>query len=231
MDLKALEALLDKKLRPLATKDDLNLLKETIDGVIQQNIVLTKEIDDLKIVNTNLIKRIEALENRGRKNNLIFWGLNPNDESDCSTLVEQFVSEKLKLETRPVINSASILRTSSSNKAIIAHFPKYNDIINILTNCNKLAGTRFSVQRDFSAIVRRKRAKLLALSREVKMKTRCKSKLVHDQLLIEGDKFSISDNLGDIVYKNGCGYERFHQLTGLDALIILHQYEKNKNLK
>jgi len=236
MDLSAFETMLDQKLdqklKPLATKEDLEkqgeMLRKTINNLAQENAELKIQMDQLKLSNMYLIKKVDDLENRGRRNNLIIWGLQPTPASDCSQLLKDFFVEKLALSNAPLVNRSHILHSTGKNKAIIGHFPRDQDINNILKNCYKLAGTNFSVQRDFSAVVRKKRMRLLALLKEIKSKTQLKVKVVTDQLIVEGVKFSVSEDLEEILHQGGSGGKKLENMIGFDAEAILKAFNKNK---
>lgn len=227
MDISAFEALLDKKLKPLATKDDLNNFKKIINDVVIENKAMKEEILHLKAANRILINKVDDLENRGRRNNLLFWGLSSSDKADCVGVIKEFCKNQLQLESDLQINRAHFLQATGSKKAIIAHLPRDSDIHSILRNCNKLAGTKISVQRDFSLTTRKKRARLLSLLKEVKYKTECKVKLSRDMLIVNGTQFSMADDLEGLLHREECGFEKFHELTGLEAAVILHNFEKN----
>lgn len=67
--------LLNRKLNKLAIKDDFSSLTLAVQNVVTDNKVLKCEIESLNWCNKNLLKQIVELENRSRRNNLIFKGL------------------------------------------------------------------------------------------------------------------------------------------------------------
>jgi len=87
-------SLLDVKLAPIATKENIESLKNEI-------LLLKQENDELKLQLSSMKKKyddkFEELEVSLRKNNLILRGLNHHSK-DCEKTVTTFFSDVLKIE-------------------------------------------------------------------------------------------------------------------------------------
>lgn len=104
MHLETISQLLDAKLAPLATKEDSKQINARIEEMTKINIELRAEIEELKSANSFLMYKLESMDNRGRRNNLIFKGLYLNSGMDCSELIERFCVENLSISKQIHIN-------------------------------------------------------------------------------------------------------------------------------
>ena len=129
-----------------------------------------KEIDTLN-------KKIDDLENRSKRNNVVIWGLNEGDEKDCN-FVEEFLKEELfskhmglgNIEVmrthRTKINQASASANAPQPRPIHVYLLRYPDkgrILKAATNTlkdNPSCDSQIFISVDVSKSVRSERAKL-----------------------------------------------------------------------
>ena len=129
-----------------------------------------KEIDALN-------KKIEDLENRSKRNNVIIWGLKEGAEKDCSS-VEEFLEEELfskhmgldNIEVmrahRTKINQAAASATAPQSRPIHVYLLRYPDkgrILKAAANTlkdNPFCDSQIFISDDVSKSVRSERAKL-----------------------------------------------------------------------
>ncbi|XP_077543323.1 uncharacterized protein LOC144155629 [Haemaphysalis longicornis] len=121
-------------------------------------------------------EKIDDLENRSRRSNVLFFGIEDTDQSESweasETHVREFCSNKLSVTAASIARAHRLGRFSAEKtRPIIAKF--YNektrrDVETILSKGVKLKNTTFSISRDFSEAVRDKRRKLLQFSRVIK---------------------------------------------------------------
>lgn len=183
---------LDKKLIALATKDDFNALRSDLSEINKDNKIIKEELVILKSENDAMKNRLIELEDRSRRNNLIFRGLE-YEGGDAVQAVKNFCVKSLGLNERDLsVNRAHPLGRGK-NGPIIAHIPSDTVINSILKSCKNLKGTKYFVQRDYSMETRKGRARLIRLRKEISVtKGFRKMPLVHDRLLIEGRVFTWS---------------------------------------
>ncbi|XP_039277292.1 uncharacterized protein LOC120349911 [Nilaparvata lugens] len=185
-----IKKLFEEKFSVLATKDDISGIAALVNGLKQENSQLKQEIQRLKKLNNQFTSRLDDYEDRSRRNNLIFRGLKFKSDMDCRVTVKKFCSDVLGCDRQVQVNRAHTLGPKKDNAPIITHIPSDQDLENILKNVNKLKGTGFSVQKDFSVATRRKRSKLLFLKKELlSISSQLKCFLRGDQLWVEGRSF------------------------------------------
>jgi len=130
------------------------------------------------------------LESRSRRNNLIFKGLDWSKQTtDFRRIVSGFCVNQLGLRDDLWINRAHPL--GRGGNAIIAHLPNDEEIEGVMSRVGRLKGSKYVVHRDFPWEVRRKRAMLSAVRKEVeKIAGQRRMPLTADRLIIEGTRFT-----------------------------------------
>lgn len=147
-----------------------------------------------------ITSRCDDAENRMRRSNLLFFGIEDDEKEDWAGSEEKiisFCSEKLQIPT----TSAKLERvhrlgkfTAEKNRPIIAKFTSFKDKDNILSRANKLKGTDYAIGEDFSFSTRLARRKLVSFARNLDKPF----KLTVDKLHID-KKTYIYDNATDTV--------------------------------
>ena len=103
----------------------------------------------------NRIKVLEYktidLEARSKRKNLIFRGFTESRNDSYSDIVREFLRNTLDIFEESVIDRAPRLGRfrSGANRSIIVAFRDYASTEVIMSATHKLAGTSFSVNRDF----------------------------------------------------------------------------------
>uniref|UniRef100_T1HPR4 Uncharacterized protein n=1 Tax=Rhodnius prolixus TaxID=13249 RepID=T1HPR4_RHOPR len=92
-----LDRLLDLKLSTLATKEDINHLREDYAALKEENRFLRSEIDSLKLVYEKSVKTIDEIDFRSRRNNLIFKDIKYSSTDDMVKVIGDFCQQDLKL--------------------------------------------------------------------------------------------------------------------------------------
>jgi len=215
-----LEELLNKKFQELtstlATKADFEALAEKIDNVKEAHKTIKEDLTALKKENSMILERLERLENDARRSNLVFKGI--LQESTCKDPVDcvrKFCKDSMKIDSELAINRARVVAGTQKNPLIIANITKDQDIKTILSKGYTLAGTPYSVSRDFSFKVRQKRNKLFTIKKELKKITNVDSKVYFDSININGARFDLNDEL-NLLHKGKCGLEKLREICQTD---------------
>ncbi|KAJ8967343.1 hypothetical protein NQ314_002948 [Rhamnusium bicolor] len=170
-------------------------LKNTIDAsetrLLQKIEELNKRLNTLEKENLNLKTKIEILETRDKRNNIIIFGINKPD-----TISPQFICQKLNhlLDTDLTeldLNNAYSLG-NSENSPIKVEFVRYLTKNTVLQNCHKLKGTDISISRDLTFQQRRENKTLrkhLQLARQ--REDACYIK--NNKLYVNGKTYSPQD--------------------------------------
>ncbi|KAH8036365.1 hypothetical protein HPB51_025706 [Rhipicephalus microplus] len=115
---------------------------------------------------SNLQAKIDDLENRSRRSNVIFYGIEDGERFETwetsERLVRDFCTNRLDFSISSLARAHRIGRFSREKKRpIIAKLFNEKEVETILSKGFKLKNTPLSVARDYSEAVRDKRRKLL----------------------------------------------------------------------
>lgn len=154
-----------------------------------------------------LANRLDDVENRSRRLNLVFYGLKDDDPQEsweaCENAVKSFCQQKLQ------VNIGAIQRVHrmgkhdpKRNRPIIACFASFKDTETIMSSCIKLKGTDFSVSRDYSPRLREIRRKLWEVGKARKADGQDKVFLVHDKLIINNEAFVWNSDTQTVIKLN-----------------------------
>ena len=163
--------------KALQTDDKLVTLFELMTCVGSQNVRLNFVEENVNALNSEMGKlqdRIKLLEyrsidieTRSRRNNLIFRGLQENNDiENCEEIIKAMISEKLNINTENMYiqrahrlgtlqRRGQIWRTEAHSRAtpkprpIIVCFRDYQDIEKILANVHLLKNSNIGIHRDY----------------------------------------------------------------------------------
>uniref|UniRef100_T1IFC9 Uncharacterized protein n=1 Tax=Rhodnius prolixus TaxID=13249 RepID=T1IFC9_RHOPR len=222
-EIKVMMKSMNEQISKLATKEDIGKLEEKIERVLTDNEKMTVELAGLKEENKQLRDRVGALENRVRRNNLIFRGV--PDSADYEQAVKDICRNVLGLQEEVSIVQAFPISKSSAtseNKVVLAEFLAYKDVLKINAKLRNIKDTGLNIHQDFEPETRLRRAKLLALRREVKRTSpNLRIRLRTDMLLVTGNnghviKLKWGDEHGLRTTDGKDGMKALAELTGSD---------------
>lgn len=135
-----------------------------------------------------LVLKVDDLENRSRRNNLIIYGIEePARESNEELLneVTECFQKNLEVTTSATERCHRFGRkVGNKPRPVIIKFLDYREKTSVLTNAFKLKGTTMSISEDFSSRVREVRRNLWKSAAEEK-RNGAKVKLIYDKLSID----------------------------------------------
>lgn len=139
---------------------------------------------------SGLMRKVDELENRGRRNNLVVYGLEePNKETyeQLEASVKDDILHEILGVTVTGIERCHRLGRKSPGKSrpVILKFNDFRETIAVLKASYKLKGTNFSLSDDFSKRVREVRKQLWKSAAREK-ETGAKVKLIYDKLSVDG---------------------------------------------
>ena len=151
---------------------------------------LETENDKLKLENAILLDRMDDLENRSRRNNVVFYGIKKEEGENCETVLKTICREKLKIDRDIEFDRAH--RTGKSADApIVARCTFYKDRESILKSKRSLFGSEIFVGEDFSKRTRQVRKALNGFKKDLK-KNGKKVAMVYDHLYVDDKKYYLS---------------------------------------
>ena len=185
-------------------------LQEKVRSLNEEVHELKGEVQELRETNSELQERLkrsemklEDLESRSRRNNIVVHGLKPVVEGHetwehCEQALQSMFRDKLGIEEELVLDRAHRMRHGDSNSPIVARFAFFKDRERVLKLKQKLKNTKIFVGEDFSKSVREIRRKLSPFLKKAKQDgARCR--MVFDHLMINGKRFEYDPSADDIV--------------------------------
>ena len=175
-------------------QSDVSNIKTQFEETKQRVEQLELENEQLKKSHAELLERVDDLENRSRRNNLLFYGVKKSADENCETVLKTLLSDNLDIDDDVQIDRAH--RVGSSDDApIIAKFTFYKDKERILKAKKKLDGTDIFIGEDYSRGVRAIRKTLSKIKKEMKQRNKDrKIHLVYDHMYVDGVKMYLSND-------------------------------------
>lgn len=138
-------------------------------------------------------EKIDDLENRSRRSNVLFYGISDTNKSEAwdvsERLAREFCTNKLGISVSTIARAHRIGRFSPDKpRPIIAKLFNEKEVETVMANGFKLKNTTFSVSRDYSEAVRDIRRKLWQFSKTVK-KDGDRLRLNFNKLTINNDTY------------------------------------------
>ncbi|XP_077528033.1 uncharacterized protein LOC144139611 [Haemaphysalis longicornis] len=178
---------------------------EKISGFEKQVSDCVKKIASLEDNLQAVTKKLDELENRSRRSNLIIYGVEEKPDESPETLLSVVSKEIfegiLKVNTGDIEKIHRLGKQSTEDvnkiKPIILKFSNNQDKTKIFKNCSKLKGSGYSISDDFSRTMRDVRKKLWDRTKENRDKGE-KVVLVYDKVSINGKLYGWDNNRGDL---------------------------------
>ncbi|XP_077530970.1 uncharacterized protein LOC144143023 [Haemaphysalis longicornis] len=158
-------------------------------------------LQDISSQLQQITHRCDDAENRLRRSNLLFFGLDDDEKEDWAASEEKiikFCQEKLELPTSTT-QYERVHRlgkfSSEKNRPIIAKLSSFKDKQSILSAAHKLKGTTFSIGEDFAPSTRAVRRKLVAFAKPLDKPF----KLVLDKLYVDKKVYIYDSDKNSVV--------------------------------
>ena len=164
--------------------------QEKIRGSVQQTHVVC---DEMRKEMKALSEKVDDLENRNRRSNLVFYGVAEMERegwSETERIVRDILRSHMDIELHvmDIDRAHRVGPTRGRPRPIVVKFAFYKTKAMILGKARLLQGTRISVAEDFSARVREIRRNLVPHLKEAK-RAGCRAVLRYDKLIINGQQF------------------------------------------
>nr|XP_037280068.1 uncharacterized protein LOC119173281 [Rhipicephalus microplus] len=191
---------LKTKIENLATAHD--KLESTVNARMNDVMVAMKkqkvEIKELQTEVTALKgnlqqhqRRLDDLEGRSRRHNLVIFGFPEPDCENATELRKKIIEELIGDKLGVVANSVERIHRVGKKchdkvRPVIMNFFYYNEKLKVLKNCHQLKGTKISVNHDFCKASIAKRRKLWSHTNDFRAQGR-KVSLDYDKLRVDDD--------------------------------------------
>ncbi|UYV60791.1 hypothetical protein LAZ67_1002346 [Cordylochernes scorpioides] len=156
-------------------------------AALSQNSKKIKDLED----------QLEHLDAKSRERNLIFYGIEQDNNEDCRERIRKVIEENM--QTTEKINITRCHRLSRKPGApILIEVPEQNDRLTLFKAALNLRGTKISLSKDYSMKMREQRRVLNVKRRELVEKGTL-AKLRDDKLLINGIAYKEMLTKDDII--------------------------------
>ncbi|UYV61671.1 hypothetical protein LAZ67_1005810 [Cordylochernes scorpioides] len=156
---------------------------------LSQNSKKIKDLED----------QLEYLDAKNRERNLIFYGIEQDNNEDCRERIRKVIEENM--QTKEKINITRCHRLSRKPGApILIEVPEQNDRSTLFKAAFNLRGTKISLSKDYSMKTREQR-RVLNVKRKELVERGTLAKLRDNKLIINDIAYKVCD--GQIVDANG----------------------------
>lgn len=176
----------------MAVKDDLANVKDLITSNIRAN---EERFSILEAENIELRKKIQYLEKKSRKNNIVVYGVEHSGETDLQECVLSCLNQKLgtNFEDRDINDIFKLGRDrEDSRRPVLVEFISTLSKRKLFGSVGRLKGTGVTVVHDLPLEERRERATLRRHLREARLKN-LSATIRNGALIVNGESFSVGD--------------------------------------
>ena len=168
--------------------NEVKLLKD------ENNILHTK----LKQLETNL----DVLEGHSRRQNILFFGIQPAQPNETNTQCEQTLRDTLHNKINLTnIRFDRVHRISSKKgiQPIIARVTDYKDKIKILKERHRLKGTQIFLSEDYTSRIRNVRKNLAPFVKQIRQQNKdIQVMMKFDHLIIDGERYDYCEQKNEV---------------------------------
>lgn len=202
---------LERKIELMASKEEVEDLRCRVKGLEE----IIKSGSRLSASDPFAVdKRLDKMENQLREKNLIIKGLELEKDKDVSAQVSDFLRRKLEVN----VTGALEAKTLRGSKLILASFSSLESVRDVLRNCQKLRGTKVSVQKDLAPRSRKIRSGLLLIRKKLRSCSEdLKISMGREDLAIGSFRIAWNDSAGGFKCMRGSkeAIAEFGQFMGL----------------
>lgn len=156
--------------------------------------VIDSELTSLKTTVNNLAQKLDNIENRGRRNNLLIFGFRESPDELPSTLLESIkktiFQAKLGIDINGIERCHRLgIPKNGKVRPVILKLLDFHEKIAILKNCKKLKGSGLSIGEDYLTRVRQVRSNLWKGTEALHSEANS-VRFAFDKLVVDGITFS-----------------------------------------
>jgi len=217
---KRCKLIIDKKVNELECKVGITTRAQGAinDKVLSRLATLEGSCAGLVKENKQLRTRVNDLENRSKRQNIIFSGLwrGPGETTaQCEGILAEFCFQQLGIQNIQTNRCHRLPTGSQQFPDMIANFTYQSEVDLIFQRLPRLKGTKFFVRRDLCADSRKIMEALRNLRGEL-FKKKIKTTLGFDCLFQEQDRYTVNDCM-ELKCGSEDGCELLKSKFGLDA--------------
>ena len=172
-----------------------------VESRLGNNCINQVDVNLLKEQIVNLEFKVDELENRNRRDNLLFFGIDETGSetwSDTETKITDWIKGQLEVDVSDKIERAHRIgqKTNGKVRPIIVKFSSFKTKEEVWKHKTKLKNSNFRISEDFSAKIRKQRGILWKWS-ETDRNSDKRATLKYDKLILDGKVFKV-DNQNEV---------------------------------
>lgn len=223
-----MSGILDEKLKNIATKADIATLEKKVETVVSNGRILEVKVNQISREIINNRSRILIMEKQLRQNNLIFRGIKWVQHEKCETIIHNFCSDTLGIQTSEIVRAHRIGKNYENNLPILVEFSKRSDVANILKNTAKLKGTKFGIDKDYCEHVRQCRKILFTIKKHIKSIRKDVDIYIRDEIIfINKMKLMWHNDTGLSTTEGASGAVALKEVLNLDINNLIEKLREN----
>lgn len=150
----------------------------------------------------SLFEKIEDLQVRSMKRNLIFHGISENTHEDTEENLRDFFNYQLRLNKFIELSNVHRFgkRINGRPRPIVAVFLYHKDLEMVIKSGRMLQGTQYGINEQFPSTVEDRRKLLYPVAKHYK-RTGHRVKMVRDKLFINGQLYKVAQDHNDCEQK------------------------------
>lgn len=217
----SMSTLLDEKLNKLPSKDE---VKVEMNRLTEENKNLQEDIKKLRDDRERDQRRIRHLEEDVGKKKLVFRGM--KSQKSPYEAVQYVLSEVLKINTSPEIESSRKIFERDGKMAVLVEFKSMSTVFEILKLTKNLIGSTIYVERDLGIERRQTKKMMLLLKKDILSINKTKKVGVRDDKLIVDGKRFYWNNKQILMCGQKTGADALNDIYGEAAMNICLDYEQ-----
>ena len=141
----------------------------------------------------NAHQRIDELENRSMRDNLLFTGIAEEQRENTEDVIRNLIKNTLGIRDQIDFERVHRIGPNSSRqpRTIVAKFSRYKDREAVRNNASRLKGTQIGIHEQFCKSVNHRRKILYPRFKQAR-RDGCYTRLVYDTLIINNEKFFVN---------------------------------------
>ncbi|CAG9773580.1 unnamed protein product [Ceutorhynchus assimilis] len=175
-------------------QSDITEIKSELEKQNISVLELQQKITVLETENATLKEKLERIEQEGKKNNIILFGLQEeeNDQQNLRKNIIKFCVDRLEVSiAEEDLNDVYRLgKPNSRSRGVLIKLVRAHIKQEILKNARKLKNTGFSLTNDLIPELRQQQKILVKHLKEAKSKN-YSAKIVKNKLVVNGEEYTI----------------------------------------
>ncbi|XP_077544496.1 uncharacterized protein LOC144156367 [Haemaphysalis longicornis] len=193
-----LEQLLEGQKNVEKRLDAIDLKLKLVESCVSEVKEFGGKLSALEKTVQRLEKQIVDLEDRGRRNNLLVFGVPEKEEETAESLMKEVVDDIFQAKLNVKVSSVERIhrigrKQPEKSRPIILRLIDHREKLSVLKNCFNLKGSDISISEDFSPATREIRRHLWKSTADAR-NSGAKVQLYYDKIKVDKTMFAWDSN-------------------------------------